>query len=86
MIDGQEFVRACEGVSLTLVLGRATRSDRATTYWKEEAVGIRHIRVTTSRNAARALDAALFRSLIEGCMHSYETKGQRLPSRLEPPM
>jgi hypothetical protein len=86
MIDGQEFARPCEGVSLTLIHGRAARSGRRTTYWKEEAVGIRHIRFATSRNAARALDAVLLRSSIEGCMHSSETKGQCLPSRLESPM
>jgi hypothetical protein len=46
---------------------------------------MRAIHAATSRNAARALDAACLRS-IEGHEPSFETKGRRLPSELESPM
>jgi len=49
-------------------------------------VGMRHIHAVTSRNAARALDAAQLRSRIESHEPCSETKGQWLPSQLEPPM
>lgn len=49
-------------------------------------MGMRNIHAVTSRNAARALDAARLHSRIEGYEPCSETKGQWLPSRLEPPM
>ncbi len=49
-------------------------------------MGMRLIHTVTSRNAARALDAAQLRSRIEGYEPCFETKGQWLPSQLEPPM
>lgn len=49
-------------------------------------MGIRHIRTATSRNAARALDAAHLRLMAEGYEPSVETEGQWLPGQLEPPM
>ena len=48
-------------------------------------VSMRRIHADASRNMARALDAAHLRSTFEGC-GSFETKGQWLPSQLEPPM
>jgi hypothetical protein len=49
-------------------------------------VSMRLIQAVTSRNATRALDAAHLRSGIEGYEPCLETKGQWLPSQLEPPM
>lgn len=49
-------------------------------------MGMRLIHAATSRNAARALDAACLRSVVEGYEPSFGTKGQRLPSELESPM
>lgn len=47
---------------------------------------MRRIHAATSRNAARALDAACLRSVIEGYEPSFETLGQWLPVELESPM
>ena len=47
---------------------------------------MRLIHADASRNMARALDAAHLRSTVEGYEPCFETKGQRLPSQLEPPM
>ena len=47
---------------------------------------MRMIQAATSRNATRALDAAHLRSYVEGCVPSFGTKGQWLPSGLELPM
>jgi len=44
------------------------------------------IHAAASRNTARALDAVHLRSSVEGYEPSFETKGQWLPSQLEPPM
>ncbi len=49
-------------------------------------MGMRLIHTVTSRNAARALDAAQLRSRIDGYEPCFETKGQWLPSQLESPM
>lgn len=49
-------------------------------------MSMRLIYVVTSRNAARALDAAQLRSRIEGYEPCLDTKGQWLPSPLESPM
>ena len=48
-------------------------------------MSMRLIHAATSRNAARALDAAHLGS-IEGYEPSFEAKGLRLPSGLESPM
>lgn len=48
-------------------------------------MSMRLIQVVTSRNAARALDAAHLR-FCEGYEPSREAKGQWLPSELEMPM
>jgi len=47
---------------------------------------MRLIHAATSRNAARALDAARLRSVVEGYEPSFETLGQWLPSELESSM
>ena len=47
---------------------------------------MRIIHAVTSRNAARALDAARLRSRIEGYEPCFETKGQWLPCQMESPM
>ena len=49
-------------------------------------MGTHLIHAATSRNAARALDAARLRSVVEGYEPPFGTKGQRLPTQLESPM
>lgn len=70
-----------------LPLFAAGSRDRArSAFWKDSEMGMRLIHAVTSRNAARALDAARLRSRIGGYEPCFETKGQWLPSQLEPPM
>ena len=73
-------------VAPTLASGRPQWSIEEPRLERTEEVGMRLIHAATSRTAARALDAARLRSVVEGYEPSFGTEGQWLPSELESPM